>query len=198
MTIAGAAPASAQPAAPAAAGPTTNDMVCLTNADSYCLGVDPYVIAGLVLALPGAIKVVLDWINQGRNKQNQQQGEEKNEGTEDGGTDPEEGLCLAMTDAYNGDAYWTSCGANGTVWIAEPHSDGYYLESRWWYNQGVPNEVLTADPVANDSVLFAAPGEAPGGAYWQTFSWFAPITTLARLGTSPRGSQPVGRANVTS
>ncbi len=63
-----------------------------------------------------------------------QQGKSKSEGTK-GGNDSNAGLCLADTTANGGNVFLTACGADGTVWIAIAHSNGYYLESRWWYDQ---------------------------------------------------------------
>jgi hypothetical protein len=126
-----------------------------------------------VIATVPTIKIIWDWIKEGKGKGSkgggEQEGEEKGKGTEGGG-DKDAGLCLAATDAYVGDAYLTKCGADGTAWIAVPHGDGYYLVSRWWYDNGVPDEVLTADPVSNDAAVFVAPVGGPGSPYWQIWS----------------------------
>lgn len=86
---------------------------------------------------------------------------------EEGGGDTGAGLCLADT---GGDAFLTSCGANGTVWIVIPHSDGSYLESRYLYDNGHPGQVLTVDPLYNRAPVYCFNEENPGSAYWQTFS----------------------------
>jgi hypothetical protein len=160
------------PALPAASGPTSNDFVCLTNSNAYCTSVDPIAIYNAVLNTVIVAKVVWDWINKGKGDGGQE-GEEQSEGDKEGGGDA--GLCLAQTDpnpitGYTGDVYLTTCGANGTVWIAVPHSDGYYLESRWWYDHGVQNEVLSTGSPANNTPIFVAPAS---GNYWHTWSWYS-------------------------
>jgi len=116
-------------------------------------------------------KIVWDWINQGKGDGGQE-GEEQSEGDGEGGGDP--GLCLADTNYDGGVAFMTSCGAYGTSWIAIPHSDGYYLESRWWYNNGYYQELTAYGPLYNNDSLFAYGPTQPGGAYWQTWSWYTP------------------------
>jgi hypothetical protein len=84
---------------------------------------------------------------------------------------------ICLTNADTGltpgvDATWQPCGADGTVWIEVPHSDGDYLYSRY----SVDNEdsmVLTADPLENDAPLFVTIGANPGSAYWQTWSYYS-------------------------
>ncbi len=182
MTVAGAAPASARPAsaqavsAPlAGSGPGTYDDICLTNNDAWCVSVDPAEIYIAVISTVPAIKIIWDWINEGKGDGGQE-GEEEAEGENDGGND-DAGLCLAQTDPNSitgdtGDVYMTTCGANGTVWIAYPHGDGYYLESRWWYNEGVPNEILSTGTLTSnyaDDPVFVSPASST---YWRTWSWF--------------------------
>jgi hypothetical protein len=146
--------------------------LCLSNSDQWCLGInipvqdiiaDSEGLAAILVAIWAVLRV--------GNKptppdQNDPEDEVVVEG-EEGGGDDGEGLCLADT---GGDAYLASCGANGTVWIVIPHNDGYYLESRYLYNNGHPNQVLTIDPLSQDSPIYCHTAENPGSPYWQTFS----------------------------
>ena len=93
-------------------------------------------------------------------------GDEEEEIEDDNG----EGLCLADTGlSFGADANWQACGANGTVWVRVPHSDGVYLYSRFALNRGV-SLVLTSYGLGNGIPLFVADPIAPGGAYWQTWA----------------------------
>ena len=106
-----------------------------------------------------------------------EEGEEEDTGDAgDAGGDPDAGLCLAQTDPNpitgdTGDTYMTTCGAAGTVWIAEPMgaANHYYLESRWWYNEGVHNEILSVDSTTDGTHIFVAPASST---YWRTWSFF--------------------------
>lgn len=184
MTAANAAPASARPAAsvrqavdvqPAAyAQPNGGADLCFTNDTVYCVGVDSMtifvVVSGTITTGASVITVVLTWIAI-KNSQKQDQGEEKSDGPDD------TGLCLAAT---GGDAYMTSCGANGTVWIVVPHSDGDYLESRYSVDNGLSSKMLTAYPLAQGYSLYVYPPEQPGGDYWQTWSWYQLLSSSGR------------------
>ena len=115
-----------------------------------------------------AIKIIWDWINEGTDGKGDPEGEEQSQGENEGDTQ-DKGECLALTNLNNGEAYMTTCGANGTVWIAVPHNDGYALYSRWWYDNGYPNENLAAASASNNAALFAYNGFYSG--FWQTWSW---------------------------
>jgi hypothetical protein len=142
--------------------------ICLTNANSYCLGLGPIVegvIAGVITHdVINALKYIA-WKIVGRDDDGDTEGE-----IED---DSDTSLCLADTGLTPGvHATWQPCGADGTVWIEVPHSDGDYLYSRY----SVDNEdsmVLTADPLENDAPLFVTIGANPGSAYWQTWSYYS-------------------------
>jgi hypothetical protein len=97
-----------------------------------------------------------------------QQGEEQDTGSAGDG-DPDAGLCLADTGGY---AYMTSCGANGTVWIAIPHNDGYWLYSRYTVNNHNP-EVLTSSSTADGTRLFVELSDSSPGGPWQTWNWYS-------------------------
>jgi hypothetical protein len=141
--------------------------LCLTNADSYCMTVDPVGLAGLIVATANFIFDI--WIQvrkgtyQGKHEKYAQIELQDNQN----------GLCLADT---FGDAYLASCGANGTIWLVIPHSDGAYLESRYTVDNGIP-EVLTVDPLYSGSELYVYAPEQPGSAYWQTWSGFPSLPT---------------------
>ena len=68
-------------------------------------------------------------------------------------------------------ASWGPCGANGTVWILVPHSDGAYMYSRY----SVDNHdamVLTADPLTSGARMYVDIAANPGSPYWQTFTYY--------------------------
>lgn len=141
--------------------------ICLTNKDAYCTSIDPGTVKTVIDAILHAVDVIIIYrdIYQGRDDQGDDEEEEQVEGEEGGGTD-DEGLCLADTGGY---AYLASCGADGTVWIVVPHTDGDYLYSRYTVDEG-NSMVLTADPVTNGARLFVAIAAQPGSADWQTWS----------------------------
>jgi hypothetical protein len=107
------------------------------------------------------LKRIFDWVSKG-NGDGGQEGEEKDE--ESG-----EDLCLADT---GGDVYMAGCSADGTVWIAIPHNNGYYLESRYFYNEG-HHDYLTANPLTQGYPLYLWGAEPNGSGYWQTWFWYA-------------------------
>jgi hypothetical protein len=140
-----------------------NDSICLSNANSYCLGIGPVEAAIIVEVGREIIQIILDHIG------NDPQGDPEDEAEDE--SDPS--LCLQDTGLRPGvDASWGPCGANGTVWIWVPHSDGYYLYSRYSVDNHVPALVLTVDPLSNGAKVFVAIGANPGGAYWQTFNYY--------------------------
>jgi len=82
------------------------------------------------------------------------------------------GDCLADTGLSAGvHANWQACGANGTVWILVPHTDGAYMESRFAVNRGILL-VLSANAAAHGAQLYVGNPSNPGGP-WQTWSFFA-------------------------
>lgn len=172
----------AEPAAPVSSTiPTSQEQICLTHSNGACMGFPVQDVIQDVIATAGVaaawVAIFFQWISKGKGDGGQE-GEEKDTGDADNGDhDPDAGLCLAQTDpnpitGYTGDLYMTKCGANGTVWIAIAHSGGDYLESQWWYNKGVRNEVISADPVRDGAHLYAAPAQS-NGPLSQTWSWYS-------------------------
>jgi hypothetical protein len=170
----------AAPAAPASpAIPTNQEQLCLTNSNGACVGFPVQDVIADTIAAAGVaaawVAIFFQWISKGSGDGGDE-GEEKDTGSADNGDgDPDAGLCLAQTEpnpytGYTGDVYMTTCGANGTVWIAYPHGSGYYLESRWWYNEGVHNEILSTGATSNGSALFVSPASST---YWRTWSWYS-------------------------
>jgi hypothetical protein len=171
VTVAAATPAAAKPvaasehAAPAQSGPTQNAELCLTNDDAACVGFNYNLYEAIVSGIGTAAAVaaaIFAWLAV-KNSKKQDQGESEDEDA------PELGECLAATGGY---AYLANCGADGTVWIAVPHSDGYYLESRYSVDNNLADSVLTADPLAGYARLYVYTPEQPGGPWWQTWSWY--------------------------
>lgn len=164
-------PASAVTQRPAVAAQP--DAVCLTNADSYCLSLGPHEIAIIVHTVGELIKIILE------RKGNDKQGDEEDELTDRDNPN----LCLTDTGLSPGaDASWGPCGANGTVWIWVPHTDGFYLYSRFSVDHG-SGLVLTVNPLSNGAPVFVSNPAQPGGADWQTFTYFFTLTG----GTQARG-----------
>jgi hypothetical protein len=86
--------------------------------------------------------------------------------------DPSENQCLADTGLSVGvNANFQNCGANGTVWVLVPHSNGAYLESRFALNRG-ELLVLTANSASHFTQLYVNSPADPGSVFWQTFSYF--------------------------
>lgn len=154
--------AAARPAS--AAEPNT---ICLTNANSYCLGIAP---GDIIVIIHGAVgagyelyRIIRDHIG------NDPEGDEEDELEDENDTS----LCLTDTGLRPGvDAWLGPCGANGTVWIWVRHTDGYYLYSRYSVDNHVPALVLTVNPLSNHSAVHVDIGANPGGADWQTFSYY--------------------------
>ncbi len=138
--------------------------LCLSNADSYCLGIGP-VEAGLLAAfLYDLANRIAGLIIKTIGKDSD--GDDDDEIEDDNGA----GLCLADTGLSPGaDANWQACGANGTVWVVVPHSDGDYLYDRFALDHGT-SLVLTSNGLGNGIPLFLAGPVGPGGAYWQTWA----------------------------
>ena len=179
VTVAGPQPVSAQTtrnaqtasrAAPAI--PSSSSELCLANANGSCAGVDSDAVLAAVVAfylgLPKYIELYWKWKSMGEGDGGQE-GEEQDTGSDDGGSDPDAGLCLADT---GGNAYMTSCGANGTVWIAIPHNDGYWLYSRYTVDED-HSEVLTSNTTGEGAQLFVTLSDANPGGPWQTWNWYS-------------------------
>jgi hypothetical protein len=162
------------PAAPASlAIPSSSSQLCLANSPGAgaCVGfpvqdviIDVISAAGVAAAW---VAIFLKWKSMGTNDGGQQ-GEEQDTGSAGDG-DPDAGLCLADTGGY---AYMTSCGANGAVWIAIPHNDGYWLYSRYTVNNHNP-EVLTSSSTADGTRLFVELSDSSPGGPWQTWNWYS-------------------------
>jgi hypothetical protein len=151
--------------------PSSSSDLCLANADASCVGVPVKDIADAVIAIigqaPAWILIYWKWKSEG-NKDGGQQGEEQDTGSSGDG-DPDAGLCLADT---GGDAFMTSCGADGTVWIAIPHNDGYWLYSRYTVDED-DSEVLTSNTTGDGAQLFVTLSDANAGGPWQTWNWYS-------------------------
>jgi hypothetical protein len=152
VTFASAQPASAE----------ENGAVCLTNADSYCLGIGPHEVIEIVGAAIDVIIFILDKVGDDNDGDQEDEMEDENDTN----------LCLTDTGLTPGvDAWLGPCGADGTVWIWVPHYDGYYLYSRYSVDNG-DAMVLTVDPLSNGAAVYMDIGANPGGPYWQTFSYY--------------------------
>jgi hypothetical protein len=164
----------AAPAAPASAAiPSSSEQICLANSSGAgaCVGIPVNDIIENTIAAAGVIAawvaIYLKWKSMGTNDGGQQ-GEEQETGT-DGDGDADAGLCLADTGGY---AFMTSCGADGTVWIAISHNDGYWLYSRYTVDEGNA-EVLTSDSTASGARLFVTLSDSSPGGPWQTWNWYS-------------------------
>jgi hypothetical protein len=150
---------------------TSGTLLCLTNADEYCLGVnipwDEIINTGLSAAT--LVVAILTYKFMTKKPTPPDQGDTEDEIVVEGEEDNDAGAGLCVADT-GGDAFMTSCGADGTVWIVIPHTDGYYLESRYLYDNGDPNQVLTVDPLDSGASVYCFNEENPGSAYWQTWS----------------------------
>lgn len=173
----------AAPTAPASSTiPTSEEQICLTHSNGACIGFPVQDVIEDVIGANGAaaawVAIFFKWISKGKGDGGQE-GEEKDTGDADNRDhDPDAELCLAQTDpnpinGISGELYMTKCGANGTVWIAIAHNGGDYLENQWWYNQGVHNEVISADAPARDGAeVYVAPAQA-NGPMLQVWSWYS-------------------------
>lgn len=163
--------------------PTTPEQICLSSSTGACVGFPVQDVISDTIAAAGVaaawVAIFFKWISAGSGDGGQE-GEEKDVGAAGDG-DPDAGLCLATTDPnpVDGDTtnvYMTTCGAQGTVWIALPNGNPneYYLESRWWYNQGVPSMVLSTNSPAHGSRIFVNPILDND---WRTWSYFSTTHT---------------------
>ena len=153
----------------------------MSNSNAACIGFpvqdviqDTIAGAGVIAAW---VAIFFKWVSKGSGDGGQEGEEEDTGDTGDADGDPDAGLCLAQTDPNSitgttGDLYMAKCGAAGTIWIAEPEgaSNHYYLESQWWYSQGVPNEIISASSPSSGNALFMAPASST---YWRTWSYFS-------------------------
>jgi hypothetical protein len=141
-------------------GPPANS-ICLTNADSFCLGIDPGTAAVIVASIEAAVRILEIF-----------KGKDNNGDNEDEIEDESNGLCLQDTGLQNGvAAHWGACGANGTVWILVPHTDGAYIYSRYSVDH-FDSKVLTANPLRDGAAFYVDTAANPGSADWQTFTHF--------------------------
>jgi hypothetical protein len=158
--------------------PTGKEQICLTSSNGACVGFPVQDVVQDVIAAAGVaaawVAIFFQWISKGKGDGGQE-GEEKDTGDADNSHhDPDAGLCLAQTDpnpitGYTGNTYMTKCSANGTVWIAVRHGNGYWLVNRWWYNQGIHDELLSVGSTKRGSHVFVSP---PGG-YVNTWNWYS-------------------------
>jgi len=182
VLIAPATPASAEPGA--ATHVTSSGLVvtpnqfksgneiCLTNANTYCVGFDFKTVLDAAVEIANLGIIIWVIINKGKKSDNPDKGDDDEElkvANEANGEGVDAGLCLAAT---GGLAHYTTCGANGTVWVEVPHSNGHYLVSRWSLDHGNPNSTLSIDPLRADSDMFVYTPQSPGSPFWQTFSEF--------------------------
>jgi hypothetical protein len=148
--------------APAALAAPAADTICLTNDDSYCLGISPED----ALIIVAVIKAIVDIIRIYKGK-DPDDGDNEYELE-----DSSNGLCLTDTGLSLYDQAWLGpCGADGTVWVWIPDSDGYRLFSRYSIDNGYPL-CLTVDPLSNGAAVYLYVAEPPGGAFWQNFSYY--------------------------
>ena len=144
--------------------------ICLTNSNTYCLGVNPNDVIHTVVEVSQFLLNVWLAYKLGKKTNPPDKGDDQDEFKvfeQAGGSTYDTGLCLADT---GGNAYYATCGANGTVWVVVPHSNGAYLASRYSLDHGNPKSVLSVNPLAVGSHPFVYNPQNPGTAYWQTFS----------------------------
>jgi hypothetical protein len=155
MTAAGTQPASA----------AVSDGICLTNDNGYCISGGEVEAGVIVLVINEIVGYIVAWIRY------------KVNGKYDGNSeyelvDSSNGECLTDTGLNVYDQAWLGpCGADGTVWVWIPDSDGYRLYSRYSIDNGYPL-ALTVDPLSNGAAVYLYVAEPPGGAFWQNFSYY--------------------------
>jgi hypothetical protein len=153
-----AATAAASVAGPALASSSEGE-ICLTNANSNCVSIQPGSAFNAVLG-----SQIIDRNIVGTDQAGHWEAEIESTAVP--------GECLADTGLSAGaPANWQACGANGTVWILVPHSDGAYMESRFAVNRGTLL-VLTANSPTPGTQLYVGNPTNPGSAFWQTFSFY--------------------------
>jgi hypothetical protein len=169
ITATSAAPAPAQTkqlgrSAQPASGPVSGTKICLKNASpAKCAAFDVNATIDTIIGvIQTAIIIWKVWPkgSKGGNPEDSDQAE----GEENGGT-TDQGLCLTAT---GGNVTFANCSANGTVWIAVPHGDGYYIESNYSLNHGNTRVLTVANTNAGTRLFVAAP--TPGA--WQVWDWF--------------------------
>lgn len=150
------------PAAPA----VSDGHICLTNANAYCFW--EAVISGTTVAI---ISKIIDKILEVIKKP---EGEDPNGDDQDEIEDADDtSLCLADAGLRAGaGATFQPCGANGTVWILVPHSDGAYMYSRYSVDNGNPMVLTAVGPLTNDEHLVLEIAAQAGGADWQTWTYY--------------------------
>ena len=75
-------------------------------------------------------------------------------------------LCLGTTTYYPVELL--PCGANGTVWVAVSHANGWLLYSRYLLNRGTDG-VLDANPLYSGSPLQVIPASMEGPGLYYTW-----------------------------
>lgn len=139
-----------------AASTWTDGYLCLTNASSSCVSIEPGSANNAVIFEDPVSRMVVD-----TNRDGYWEAEFRSIGN----------FCLASTGLSVGArASWQHCGANGTVWVLVPHNNGAYLESRYALNRGYLL-VLTANGTSNFTQLYLNSPYAPGSIYWQTWTF---------------------------
>jgi hypothetical protein len=140
--------------------------MCLINsADNACIGFNGVDIAEAVAAVSGVgtgIAVYVKGIFEGYRTIRGRPGSKhlKFEMKVTGGTD--KGKCLGAKGGY---ASWTTCGANGTVWVKDRYSNGYRFYSNYSLNRG-NLRVLTAVSATGNGRLDV---RSPSSKRWQTW-----------------------------
>lgn len=157
----GSAPvASASAGASQASASSAQGQICLTNASSNCVSIQLGTSGNAVLGSDPIIRNIVGTDGSGHSEAEIESAAFR-------------GDCLADTGLSAGvHANWQACGANGTVWILVPHTDGAYMESRFAFNRGI-TLVLTANAAAPGTQLYVRGPSNPGSPYWQTWTFFS-------------------------
>jgi hypothetical protein len=149
---------SASAGASQASASSAQGKICLTNASNGCVSIQP----GSGNAVLGSDLIVRNVI--GTDQAGHWEAEIESAGFP--------GECLADTGLSAGvHANWQACGANGTVWILVPHSNGAYMESRFAVDRGTLL-VLTANGTSPGTQLYVGNPSNPGSPFWQTWTFF--------------------------
>lgn len=156
---AGTASGSAPAVASQALASSTRGEICLTNASNGCVSVQLGTTGNAILGSDVIYRNIVATDQAGH-----WEAEIESAGFR--------GECLADTGLRAGvRANWQTCGANGTVWILVPHSNGAYLESRFAVDRGTLL-VLTANATSPGTPLYVGNPSNPGSPYWQTWTFF--------------------------
>jgi hypothetical protein len=159
--------ASATPAMAGTGARGSDPLACLTNSSAWCL--HPY---GGSTAGGAEIDIY--------NKNDSTNGDSwtfDQVGTFTFGADAPEyeihagstGECIGLSSfsSTSADAILASCGANGTVWIWYYHTDGFFLFSRYWWDNASSLLPLVAHQLGNNQSVRLDPAFNTDGAWAQ-------------------------------